>query len=238
MVRRTVTAALVALTALLAPIATATTGQAAPSGGCPYPPNRPVLHLYAAPSTMVAGQYAQVFGSFRQNNCGIGGGRISLQRRPVIGGRAWGNWRWFATPVTDSRGLYLTYFAATTIQQIRAVFYAAGRFPTVASTVVQIDVREGISAAVAKRSGCRITMRGATSPAKARLTVAIGIRAAAGHYRGWTTIWRATTNRYGRYSTTRTLRCGSTYNLSAYISGDAYDLANRSATIWGVRPRR
>ena len=61
-------------------------------------------------------------------------------------------------------------------------------------------------------------------------------RAAQGHFNGWTTLWKATTNSKGVYSTTHTLTCGKAYNLSALIGADTTNGSGRARTIFGIKP--
>src|SRR5256885_14092130 len=87
-------------------VAPALPSQAAPSGGCPYPPHRPALTLAASGATIDGGQTTFAFGSFKQNNCGIRRAQIHVQTRPVVNNKAAGVWTSVDTRSTDSSGLW------------------------------------------------------------------------------------------------------------------------------------
>jgi hypothetical protein len=212
--------------------------SAAPSGGCPYPPNRPALATFESLDSVVAGDTIQVYGTLRQNNCGVRDASVALQRRALVSGVPSGSWRTFASVVTDSSGLYSASRAPIAREQIRAVFNASGRFPAATSSTRAVSVYERVGITVTALSGCRLRVTGSTYPVKAGRTVAIGKRGPAGHFHGWTTLWRVRTGPRGHYSAVHAMRCGTAYNLSSYIATDAVDWGNRSTTVYGARAHR
>lgn len=215
--------------------ALASQGAPAPGGGCSYPPNKPVLTLTASPTTVVASQTLKAFGKFTQNNCGISGASIAYQRRALVNGKPSGSWHTMRTLTTNSSGSYSTSRRPLTNEQERTVFTHAGSFPTTVSNIVTIHVSEHISINPTTESGCRIHISGSNYPAKANRKLLIQNRGPQGHFNGWKTLWSTTTGSEGRYSTTHTLACNKTYNLSLYTSADSTNTAGRSRTVFGIK---
>ena len=232
MLRRILTASvlLAGMLPLLTPSA-----SAAPSGGCPYPPNRPKLAIAVAPTTIRAGQLADVFGSFKQNNCGIHNGNIHVQHRALVNGKPSGSWSTFVISTTDSNGLWAAAYSPSKNQQMRAFFQASGRYQTTYSSILPFNVRTKLTFNSKSLAGCQVRLTGRTVPVKANRRIFIQNRGPAGHFKGWTTMWETRTNSKGVYSTTHNLACGSTHNLAAYIAHDAVNLASRSRTIFGIK---
>ncbi|HET6909225.1 MAG TPA: hypothetical protein VFH54_07810 [Mycobacteriales bacterium] len=210
-------------------------GVAAPSGGCSYPPNKPVLTLTASSTTVVASQSLTVFGKFTQNNCGISDASLSYQRRALVNGKPSGTWHTMRTLTTNSNGSYSTTRRPLTNEQERTVFTHAGSFPTTVSNIVTIHVAEHISINPTAESACRIHITGSNYPAKADRKLLIQNRGPSGHFNGWTTLWSTTTGSGGSYSTTHTVACNKTYNLSLYTSADSTNTAGRSRTVFGIK---
>jgi len=210
-------------------------GEAAPSGGCPYPPNRPVLTLTASPSTVVASKTLKAFGKFTQNNCGIGNASIAYQRRALVNGKPSGAWSTMRTLTTSSSGTYSTGRRPLTNEQERAVFTHSGSFPTTTSSIVTVHVSEHVSNNPSTLSSCRIHIAGSNYPAKANRKLLIQNRGPSGHFNGWKTLWTTTTGSGGKYSTTHTVACNTTYNLSLYTSADSTNTAGRSRTVFGIK---
>ena len=232
MLRKIVVSAAVAAGLLAVP---ALPSQAAPSGGCPYPPHRPQLALSATPATTVAGQTTFVFGSFKQNNCGIHNGQIHVQSRPVVDGQATGSWATFAVPTTDSNGLWATHFAPKHDVLVRAFFWQSGVYPTTYSPSALVNVSDHLSLTAGRTTLCTVKVSGQTSPVKANRRIFVQNRGPKGQFNGWTTLWETRTNANGAYSSTHTLPCGSTYNLATYIAHDATNTAGRSHTVYGIK---
>jgi hypothetical protein len=63
-------------------------------------------------------------------------------------------------------------------------------------------------------------------------------RGPAGHFNGWTLLWKVRTNAKGAFATTHKMKCGSTHNIAIYIASDRADLSNRSRTIFGIKSFR
>src|SRR5437763_7826450 len=108
-------------------VAPALPSQAAPSGGCPYPPHRPQLAMTVSPTTVSGAQAGSIFGSFKQNNCGIHNGRIHAQSRPLVNGKPSGSWKTFAVVTTDKNGLWKTTYQPGENEQGRAFFWKSGK---------------------------------------------------------------------------------------------------------------
>jgi len=212
--------------------------QAAPTGGCPYPPSRPVLALTVSPTTVVAGHGEVVFGQFSHNNCGIGHAAIAVQRRLIVDGSPSGSWTTIRHVTTSSKGIFVIARSSIHQEELRAVFTKAGAFPTTTSAAIPVSVLEHITAHVSTVAPCRVHISGSTYPAKAHRRVLIQNRGAEGHFHGWSNVWTATTNSHGDYSTTHRLTCNRTYNLSMWIGHDATDRGNRTNTWFGVKPSR
>src|SRR5947209_7765606 len=81
-------------------------GQAAPSGGCPYPPNKPKLTFTVSPATVYASHSVTQFGKMSQNGCGVKNAQIVIQRRAVVNGKPSGSWGTLKTLTTNSNGVY------------------------------------------------------------------------------------------------------------------------------------
>jgi hypothetical protein len=211
--------------------------SAAPSGGCPYPPgHRPSLSLTVTPSPVRAASTVSVFGKFTQNNCGVKGASVVLQRRAYVSGKPSGSWSTFSTQTTDSNGLYSTTRKPTRDEQVRAVFTASGGFASATSSVVLENVRTYVPMSATILSGCRLQVVGGTTPVKAGRTVYVQGRSARNSkFTGWTNLWSTKTGRKGHFATTHTLTCGKTYNFAVYIGSDSTNLANRSRTIFGAK---
>jgi hypothetical protein len=213
----------------------AVAGTAAPKGGCPYPPNRPVLKLFASPATVIARHSETAYGNFTQNSCGISGATIRLQRRLLVGGEPRGSWYTFATVTTNSNGVFAAHRRPWHNEEQRALFSAAGGFPSTSSRVVAVAARTAVSLAATRLSNCRIRLTGATSPTKARHTIRIQLRGPRGQFEGWGTVGRWQTDTRGHYLTIGKFSCGKVYNLSVYITADARNAAGRSRTIYGLK---
>lgn len=211
-------------------------GQAAPSSGCPYPINRPVLSLSATPATVIASHNETAYGKFSQNSCGIKNATITLQRRALVNGKPSGSWTTFATLTTNKNGAFATTRKPLRNEQQRAVFTKSGKFASTTSKSITVHVRDRITATLKNTAPCLLAVSGGTYPAKARHTVYIQTRGPVGHFNGWTTLWTATTGSKGGFSTSHKLTCGKTYNISVWIRPDATDLGNRTATVYGVKP--
>lgn len=223
----------------LAVAAPALPAGAAPSGGCPYPPNRPVLSLTVSPTTVNSAHAISEFGRFHQNNggnCGIRNASIKLQHRALVNNKPSGSWTTWKTVTTGSQG----YFSASRVvfknEQERAVFYKAGSFPTTGSSVITENVRIWITKAVTTPAGCKIKLTGKTTPVQARRTVFIQSRGPKGSFQGWSTIGHTTTHSDGTYSTSAVAKCGQTYNLSVFIYHSSVNASGRSATTFGIKP--
>lgn len=212
---------------------------AAPAGGCPYPPNRPVLSLTVSPTTVNSLHAFSEFGRFHQNNgsnCGIRNASIKLQRRSLINGEPSGAWTTWKTVTTGNQGYFSTTRAPFNNEQERAVFYKAGSFPTTGSSIINVNVRVYITKFVSTLSGCRIRLTGRTTPVVPRRHVFIQSRGPLGHFQGWFTIGETTTHSDGTYFTTAVAKCGQTYNLSAFIYGSLVNKPGRSWTTFGIKP--
>jgi hypothetical protein len=219
-------------------VAPALPSQAAPTGGCPNPPNRPVLAMTVRPASVSGMQSASVSGSFKQNNCGIRNGKIHVQSRPLVNGKPAGTWTTFAVVTTDQNGLWKTSFAPGQNVRVRAFFNKTGSLPTSFSSVVSLLDAIRITKHVTTPSGCKIHLTGATTPVKANRKVFIQQREAKGSFHGWTTIGSTTTHSDGTYATTASATCGLTYNLAAFIYGDKHNQAGRSGTTFGIKPHK
>ena len=213
-------------------------GAAAPSGGCPYPPNKPVLSLTVSPATVVATHPVAAFGKFTQNNCGIKNATVVLQHRALISGKPSGTWHNAGSLVTTANGTYTFTRAPLFNEQERVVFNKAGSYPTTISPIRSILVRTKLTFNDKTLAGCKVTFSGRTNPVKSLRTVKLQSRGPAGHFKGWTTIAKTTTNKSGVYAFTKTLTCGKTYNLSALIGADSKNGYGRSRTIFGIKPHK
>jgi hypothetical protein len=236
--RRLISIGALAATAAVLP---ALPGQAAPSTGkCrgDYPTNASQLSLSVSPHTLTAGQASSVFGALRKNQCPIKGATIRIYSKRVVNGVVTGGRTLLNLVTTDRNGLYLTSVAPLHNVIVYSTFSGTsdGTYKPATSGTSAINVRTRITEAASKGSGCTITLTGATKPTKGHHTVTIQKRGARGHFHGWTNFARGTTRNSGRYTITKTAKCGTTYNLSAYIAKDATNLAGRSATIFGVKP--
>src|SRR3954452_333389 len=150
MLRRILTCAAMAAGVLAVPVLPS---QAAPSGGCPYPPHRPALTLAASGATIDGGQTTFAFGSFRQNSCGIRRAPIHVQTRPVVNGKAAGVWTTVDARSTDSSGLWAAVLAPRRNILVRAFFVHAGRSPTTYSRSVLGGVRDRRTVAAGRVTG-------------------------------------------------------------------------------------
>ena len=230
--------ALAAATAVVLP---ALPGQAAPSvGSCKnanYPTNSSTVTLSVTPRTVTAGRSMTAFGDLHKNSCAIKGATIRIARQRVVNGVATGGWMRVATATTDRHGLYLVSITPRHNELLRARFAGTsdGTFKPDTSDNVRVSVRTKITEAARKGSNCTITLSGATTPVKAGKTVTIQKRGAKGHFHGWHFFASGKTGKGGRYSITKTAKCGSTYNLSAFIAKTATNLSGRSATIFGIK---
>lgn len=234
--RRLISVGVLAASAAVLP---ALPGQAAPStGSCSnadYPTNATSLSLTLTSQKVTAGQSITAFGELRKNSCAVRGATIRIERRRLVNGTATGSWALVTSATTRPNGLYFATFAPMHNELVRAHFTGASDFPRAFSPSVTVKVRERITESATRRSGCRITLSGSTTPAKANHTVTIQRRGPKGHFHGWKFFARGTTNRHGHYSITKTARCGATYNLSALINSDSTNLGGRSATIYGIK---
>lgn len=232
MFRKIVAIATLAGSSLLLP---AIPGQAAPSGGCPYPTNRPVLTLTASPATVIATHNSTAFGKFSQNSCGIKGATVKLQRRALVKGQPSGSWTTFATVVTSSKGTFSSAHQPLRNEQERAVFAKTGKYAATTSKIITVTVDTRITKTVQTLSGCRVWIHGQTTPVKSKHFVLIQRRGPKGHFNGWTTMWRTPTNAKGAYSTINKLACGQTFNIAVFIGGDNVNHGGRSGTSYGVK---
>ena len=178
-----------------------------------------------------------MFGKFTVNGCAIKNAVIRIQRRVVVNGRATGHWANVKSSTTSSKGIYAAAYFATRNVRVRAHFSGTNGFPTTNTFSVPLNVHTAITESITKRSGCRLTIAGHVNPVKVNRVVRIQKRGPRGSFHGWTTVAKATTNRHGHYSVTKTFVCGRGYNLSAYIAKDSINLSGRSATLFGVKPR-
>ena len=227
-----------ASSAVLVAVPTTPAG-AAPAGGCPYPPNRPVLSLTVTPTTVNSLHAFSEFGRFHQNNgsnCGIRNASIQLQRRALINGEPSGVWTTWKTVTTGSQGYFSTTRAPFKNEQERAVFYKAGSFPTTGSSIINVNVRVYLTKYVTTPAGCKIRLTGRTTPRLSRRTVFIQSRGPRGHFQGWSTVGQTLTHSDGTYSTSAVAKCGQTYNLSAFIYGSLVNKPGRSWTTFGITP--
>jgi hypothetical protein len=229
---------LAAVGGTLAVAAPALPGNAAPSGGCPYPPNRPVLTLTASPSTIASGGSSVVFGKFKQNNCGIKNASVAVRQRALVNGKPSGSWHRLTTVTTNANGVWTSSVKPTHNEQVQAVFRAAGSLPSTFSSIVSVLVRDHLTIASTAMSNCRMLLSGQTSPVKANRRVFVQSRGPSGHFKGWTTMFESRTNAKGRYSVAVPLTCGSTNNLAVYIAHDGTNLAGRSRTLFGLKPHK
>ena len=234
--RRLITVGVLAASAAVLP---ALPGQAAPStGSCAnpdYPTNATTLSLTLTANKVTAGQSVTAFGELRKNSCPVRGATIRIERKRLVNGSATGSWALVKTATTRPNGLYFATFAPLHNELVRAHFTGASDFPRAFSSNSTLKVRTKITEAAKSGSSCKITLSGATTPAKAHHTVTIQRRGARGHFHGWKFFARGTTNSRGHYSITKTATCGKTYNLSALITADSTNLGGRSATIYGVK---
>jgi hypothetical protein len=231
-------AAVVAATAVALITLPVIPSSATPSGGCAYPPNPPVLTIDLSPRVIIAGHLSEVFGHFTQNNCGIQNAIIAIQRRELVNSQPFGSWATVEDATTDSSGIYTNVVDPRTNEQLRAVFQAAGRFPSTLSSTATLEVRTNIDLSASAKSLCAVHISGTTSPAKPFRTIAVQTQGPAGHFNGYTSLWYPKTDKFGHYSSTHTLKCGTTYNLSTYIGPDSINLAGRSPTVFGIRTHR
>jgi hypothetical protein len=222
--------------------ATAATTPPTVPHGCKYPPQTPHLSLVVSPlrtkaTHSVTGAGTLVYGS---KKCPIRQAVISLQRRPVVGGVPQGSFTTFTKTRTNSSGAYSKSWTVMKNQQIRAHFNRAGGFPPATSPTPYpvVRVRTLVTESAAKRADCKVHLAGGTRPVKADRVVSIQRRAAGHKFNGWTLVGKTRTNSKGHYSTTLTLNCGHTYNLSAKVSGDKVNLFGRSPVIFGIVPSK
>jgi len=231
--RRLSTIGLLAIAATLVPAlpgsAATPTATNCPSGSSPTSPtNTPTLSIVDSPSTIYAGNFSSVFGKFSINGCAIQNATIKIQRRLVVSGSPTGSWSTVKTVVTSSRGVYAAAYFVNRNVQLRGVFYSAGGFPhTNSSTSPRLNVRTSIGETVRKLAACKVTFSGNTTPVKASRTVTVQNRVS----NKWVKVTTAKTNSTGHYAVTRTLTCGRSYHVSAYISGDSINFAGRSALV-------
>jgi len=236
--RRLISVGVLAASAAVLP---ALPGQAAPStGSCDgsYPTNATQLSLSVTARTITAGSSISAVGALRKNDCPIKGAVVRIESNAVVGGVPTNHWVLVKNVTTDKNGLYLTSVAPRINELLRAHFRAAGGFPAAWSSNIPIKVRTAISETATKRSACRITLTGATRPAKASATVKIQNRGAKGHFNGWHRFASGKTTSRGHYSITKTAVCGRIYNLSALIGADATNAAGRSRTIFHIKATR
>jgi hypothetical protein len=213
-------------------------GQAAPNTGkCDgsYPPGAPSVSIQVSAHTLTAGQSVTAFGVLRKNQCAIRDARVQIQRRRVVNGSATGGWTLVRTVTTGNSGLYGGSTAPLHNEQLRAVFNGGGGFVATHSAGAAVNVRTAISAAAGKGAGCKITVRGATRPAKPGTPVTIQRRGPRGHFHGWKLVGYTLTNGTGHYSLTQKFTCGRTYNLAAVIGDDSTNLSGQSPTVYGVK---
>jgi len=213
-------------------------GQAAPNtGSCDgsYPTNAPVVSIQVSAHTLGAGQSVTAFGELRKNSCAIRDARVQIQSRRVVNGSATGSWTLVRTVTTGNNGLYSGSTAPLHNVLLRAVFNGGGGFAAAHSAGAAVNVRTAISAVARTRSGCRITVHGATRPAKSGTPVTIQRRGARGHFHGWKLVGYTLTNGTGHYSLTKKFTCGRTYNLAAVIGEDSTNLSGQSPTVYGVK---
>jgi len=220
----------------LAVAAPALPGQAAPSGGCPYPPNKPVMTFTVTPATVYASHSVSQFGKMSQNGCGIKNASMIIQRRALVSGKPSGSWTTLKTVTTNTNGVFSSTRFPMHNEQERVVFKAAGGFPGLTSVIRTVTVRTHLSFNPTEPGSCNVHIVGRTIPKKAGRVVKIQSRGAKGHFNGWTTLWKTTTNSKGVYSTTHTLTCGKAYNLSALIGSDSTNSTGRARTIFGIKP--
>ena len=237
-IRKLLSVAAIGSAVAVAVVVPALPGSAAPSGGCPYPPNRPVLSLTVSPATVVATHNVTAFGKFSQNNCGIKNASIVLQHRALVSGKPSGPWSNVKTVVTTTQGTYTMTSAPRKNEQERVVFNKAGSFPLTISVIRSVLVRPRVTLNDTTLSTCRVKVTGAVVPVKANRKIKIQNRGPAGHFKGWTTVWTAFTNSKGVYSSTHTLACGTTYNLSTLIAADSVNGWGRSRTIFGIKTHK
>ena len=237
-IRKLLTVAATGSAVAVAVVVPALPGAAAPSGGCPYPPNRPVLSLTVSPATVVATHPVAAFGKFTQNNCGIKNATVVLQHRALVSGKPSGSWHNAGSLVTTANGTYTFTRAPLYNEQERVVFNKAGSFPTTISPIRSILVRTKVTFNDSTLAGCKIKLSGRTNPVKSLRTVKIQSRGPAGHFHGWTTVASTKTNKSGVYSFAPTAKCGTTYNLSALIGADSVNGYGRSRTIFGIKTHK
>ena len=240
-IRKLLTVAATGSAVAVAVVVPALPGAAAPSGGCPYPPNRPVLSLTVSPATVVATHKVTAFGKFSQNNCGIKNGQMVLQHRALVSGKpsgAWSNVAGVKPVLTTAQGTYTFASYPRKNEQERVVFNKSGSYPTTISAVRSVLVRTFVGFGDTAGSGCAVNVSGVTKPVKANRKVKIQNRGPAGHFNGWTTVWTAVTNSKGVYNSTHTLACGTTYNLSALVAADTVNGWGRSRTIFGIKTHK
>jgi hypothetical protein len=227
--RHVVGVAAIATAAVLVP---ALPGGAAPSvGACkPYPPSAgEKLTIDASPRTITAGQQTLVFGAFTQGGCPIHGARIAVQRKRLVSGAVKGSWHTIATVTTTSHGTYATSTSPSHNERLRAHFAppSGSAFTVRNSNGVNVHVRTHVTESIAKRSSCRLTISGATSPVKAGRRIYIQRKTSTGQK----TVATAVTTTRGHYSKTKTFTCGHTYKLSAFIKGDSTNSSGRSPIV-------
>ena len=217
-------------------VAPALPSQAAPTGGCPTPANRPVLAMTLNPTSVRGNAATAVTGSFTQNGCGIGSAKIHLQTRPLVNGKPAGTWKTVTVTTTGAKGLWKASLAPGHNVRVRAFFSKAGSFPTVFSSVRTLLDAIRITMHSSTLSGCKIHLTGTTTPVQANRKVLVQQRGAKGAFQGWFTIGSTQTHSDGTYSTTAAATCGNTYNLSVHIASSATNAAGRSGTTFGIRP--
>ena len=237
-IRKLLTIAATGSAVAVAVVVPAMPGAAAPSGGCPYPPNRPVVSLTVSPATVVATHVVTAFGKFSQNNCGIHNGKMVLQHRALVGGKPSGSWSNVKSVLTSAQGTYTMASAPQKNEQERVVFTKAGSFPTTISPIRSVLVRTHLSFNDKTLAGCKIQMSGRTIPVKANRAVKIQARDPKGQFAGWTQVAKTFTDKSGVYSFTKTAACNTTYNLSALIGADSVNGYGRSRTIFGIKTHK
>ena len=106
--------------------------QAAPSGGCTYPPNPTVLtvsvwrpnHTPAQSVSVFKGGHVNVSGFFTQSGCGIKDALVKV----VFKANGSSHWSTVGSDLTNGHGSYLVQFTASATGLVRADFGGGGRF--------------------------------------------------------------------------------------------------------------
>ena len=119
--------------------------QAAPSGGCTYPPAPEKLtvsvwrpnHTPAESVTLFKGGHLNVSGFFTQAGCGIKGALIKV----VFRANGASSWSTVGSDGTNGHGSYLVQFTASQTGQVRADFAGGGRFSAIDSAPADVNVR-------------------------------------------------------------------------------------------------